>query len=278
MDNAEDSRNNSLKDVQEVHMGDGKKHPRIALQLYTIREPAKKDLNAALKRARDTGFEFVQWSGMPELPAPEIRAALDAAGLKAIAGHYSVEAFEKDFDAAVTYWKTIGAKDVAPGGMMDDCRADLAAWLRGAARLDALGAKLNAVDMRLSYHNHAAELEKFPGDSRAKLDVLYESTSPKNLYCEFDTAWIHEGGADTAGYLRKYKGRCPVIHVKDVARDSKPGEHKFCPLGKGVMPWDEIFGAAEGSDVQWYVYEQDTCEGDPFDSVRISYDFLRHYV
>ncbi len=259
-------------------MSNGKPHPRIALQLYTLRDPAKKDLNGTLKRARDIGFEFVQWSGMPELPAAEIRAALDAAGLKAIAGHDSVEKFEKDFDAAVAYWKTIGAKDVAPGGMMNDCKADLQAWLRGAARLDALGAKLNAADMRLSYHNHNFELEKFPDDPRPKLDILYEATSPKNLFCEFDTAWIHEGGADTVHYLRRYKDRCPVIHVKDVAKDSKPGKHKFCPLGKGVMHWDEIFAVSEEVGVEWYVYEQDNCDGDPFDSVRISYEFLQHSI
>lgn len=259
-------------------MSNGKPHPRIALQLYTLRDPAKKDLAGALKRAREIGFEFVQWSGMPDLTAEQIRAALDQAGLKAIAGHTDVERLEKDFEGSVKFWQTIGAKDIAPGGMMSDCTANLEAWKRGAARLDALGAKLNGVGMRLSYHNHAAELAKFPEDPRTKLDILYESTSPKNLYCEFDTAWLHEGGVDTVAYLRKYKDRCPVIHVKDVAKDSTRIRAKFCPLGKGVLPWDGIFAAAEEAHVEWYVYEQDNCEGDVFGSVRISYDFLRQNI
>ena len=51
----------------------------IALQLYTMREPAKTDLAGMLKRVREMGWEYVQWSGMPSLPAHQIRAALDAA-------------------------------------------------------------------------------------------------------------------------------------------------------------------------------------------------------
>ena len=55
----------------------------MALQLYTLRDPAKKDLTGTLKKVREMGWEYVQWSGMPNLPAEKIRAELDAAGLKA---------------------------------------------------------------------------------------------------------------------------------------------------------------------------------------------------
>ena len=46
---------------------------RMALQLYTMREPARKDLSGTLKKVREMGWEYVQWSGMPNLPAEEIR-------------------------------------------------------------------------------------------------------------------------------------------------------------------------------------------------------------
>ena len=59
----------------------------IALQLYTMREPAAKDLAGTLARVRDMGWTHVQWSGMPNIPAAEIRAALDAADLDIVACH-----------------------------------------------------------------------------------------------------------------------------------------------------------------------------------------------
>jgi len=250
----------------------------IALQLYTMREPARQDLEGTLKRVRDIGWEYVQWSGMPDLPAEQIRKALNAAGLKAIAAHCSVESFENDFEGAVRFWKTVGALDVAPGGMMADCRETLDAWLRGAKRLDTLGARLRAVGMRLSYHNHASEFEKFEGDPRCALDILYEETQAANLFAEFDTAWVQVGGADLAAYLRKYKGRCPVIHVKDLAAERRQDRVWFPPLGQGVLDWPTIFNAAREAGVEWYVYEQDTCDGDPINAARISLEFLTTHV
>jgi len=254
--------------------GEPKAQGGIALQLYTMRAPAKEDLPGTLAKIREMGWEYVQWSGMPNLPAEKIREALDAAGLKAIAAHVGVEAFEKDFDESVRFWKTVGATDVAPGGMMRDCRDTLEGWLRGAKRLDALGARLRAVGMRLSYHNHSFEFEQFPGDPRAKLDILMEATGPENLNAELDTAWVFHGGADPAAYIRKYKGRCPVIHVKDIVPTNEGRKFQFKPLGQGALNWQEIFAAGRESGVEWYVYEQDAGEGSPFDYARASYEFL----
>jgi len=246
----------------------------IALQLYTMREPAKTDLAGMLKRVREMGWEYVQWSGMPSLPAHQIRAALDAAGLKAISAHVGIEAFEKDFPAEVLFWNIVGVKNLGPGGMMNDCKDSLDAWMRGAKRLDAVGAKLRGVGIRLSYHNHASEFEKFEGDPRAKLDILMAETDPANLFAELDLAWVQVGGANPAEYIGKYANRCPVIHVKDLADKKKLGKVYFTPLGKGVLDWPEIFKATRESGVEWYVYEQDTCV-DPFEDAKVSYEFLK---
>ncbi len=255
------------------------KKPGIAIILYTVREPAKDNLADTLKRVRDAGFEYVQWSGMPDLPAEEIRAALDVAGLKAIAAHCGVEPFEQDFEKQVAFWRTVGVRDVAPGGMMGDCRDSLAAWLRGALRLDTLGAKLRDVGMRLSYHNHDWEFESFPEDPRPKLDILYDATGAANLFVELDTCWAQVGGVDPAAYIRKYTHRCPLIHVKDMrAERNDKGRPIFVPLGDGVLDWEAIFAAASESGVEWCIYEQDSHEGDLFECVRKSYRFMEKYL
>ena len=95
---------------------------KMALQLYTLRDPAKKDLTDTLKKVRAMGWEYVQWSGMPNLPAEKIRAELDAAGLKAVAAHVGMEPFEKDFDTNAKFWKTVGITDLAPGSDVEHCQ------------------------------------------------------------------------------------------------------------------------------------------------------------
>lgn len=250
----------------------------LALQLYTLRDPAKKDLADTLKKVREMGWEYVQWSGMPALPAERIREALDTAGLKAMSAHVGIEPFEKDFDRNVGFWKTVGVKNLAPGGMMNDCKATLKDWLNGARRLDELGARLRAIGLRLSYHNHAFEFEKFPDDHRHKLDILMASTQPANLGAELDLAWAYVGGVDPAACIRAYKGRCPVIHAKDVVRAQGARKQAFKPLGQGELNWPEIFAAGDASGVEWYVYEQDSGEGSPFDYTLASYQFLAKHM
>ncbi len=248
------------------------------MQLYTLRDPAKKDLDDTLKKAREMGWEFVQWSGMPALPAEKIRAALDAAGLKAIAAHTTLEPFETDFETNLKFWKTVGVTDLAPGGMMNDCKANLKAWLNGARRLDALGARLHEAGLRLSYHNHSFEFQKFPDDQRRKLDILMESTKPQNLNAELDLAWAFVAGVDPAAYVRKYTGRCPLVHAKDVIKAKNGRKQEFKPLGQGELNWDDIFAAGDQAGIEWYIYEQDSGEGSPFDFAHASYEFLRKHV
>lgn len=251
----------------------------IALQLFTLRDAGAADLPGTLRRCREMGFDFVQWSGMPELTAAELRAVLDETGVKAVAGHDSIEAFEQDFDGRVAYWEALGTPDVAPGGMMGDCQGSLDAWFAGCARINTIGQRLAQAGMRLSYHNHAFELETFEGDPRAKLDILYEETDPEALFAELDTAWLHIGGVDPAEYIRKYAFRCPVIHVKDVAAEPREdGGPQFTALGDGVLDWDGIFDACEEAGVEWCIYEQDNTAGDIFEDAAKSYAFLEERV
>jgi len=251
---------------------------RMALQLYTLRDPAKKDLADTLKKVREMGWEYVQWSGMPDLSADKIRAALDTAGLKAIGAHIAIEPFESDFETNVKFWKTVGVTDLAPGGMMNDCKATLKDWLNGARRLDELGARLRKTGLRLSYHNHSFEFEKFPDDDRRKLDILMQSTRPENLNAELDLAWAYVAGVDPAAYIRKYTGRCPLVHAKDVVRAKNGKKQQFKPLGQGELNWPDIFAAGDESAIEWYIYEQDSGEGSPFDFTQASYEFLRKHM
>ena len=250
--------------------------PKIAMQLYTLREPAKKDLAGTLKKVREMGWEYVQWSGMPSLPAEQIRAALDEAGLEAISCHCGVEAFEKAFEKEVAFWKTVGVTYAGPGGMMGDCRDSLDAWIRGAKRLDAVGAKMREHGLRLIYHNHAGEFEKFEGDDRTKEAILADETSPENLLLELDLAWVYVGGVDPAESIRQFSGRVDHVHAKDVfVTKGKKKRHLFTPLGRGELDWDEIFKAGRQAGIKWYTYEQDSGVGDPFEYSAESYEFLR---
>ena len=44
----------------------------------------------------------------------------------------------------------------------------------------------------------------------------------------------------------------------------------FGEVGEGILDWPAIFEAAQKANVLHYVVEQDSCPGDPFDSIAVS--------
>ncbi len=252
---------------------------KIALQLFTVRDAAQEHLTDTLLRVRDSGFTHVQWSGMPEMPGDAIREALSGAGLTAMAGHTSVEAFEADYDGMLRHWQAVGVPHLATGSMMPECRDRYADWLQGAARLDTLGARLAQDGITWSYHNHDFELACFPDVWEAKLDLLYQYTSLLHVKAELDVAWLALGGVAPQTYLQRYAGRCPVIHLKDALLNRHEGDAPvFTALGDGDLQWDDIMQAVACAGVEWCVYEQDTTRGDIWEDVQRSRAFLEQYV
>ena len=246
----------------------------IAINLYTVREPAQADWREALKRVRDCGFECVQWSGMPELPADEILDGLQQAGLRVVSAHCAVEPWEADFDAELDFYRALGITDLAVSTMMDDCRDTRVAFLVGAERLNVLGARMLSHHIRLSYHTHDWDFEWYAGDRQTRAALLLESVHVENLTMELDVAWAQVAGEDPATVLRRYPRRCPLVHVKDFVWNRAGDKPTFVPLGKGIVDWDEVLEASQAACTDWLIYEQDSHEKDVWDNVRASYRFL----
>ena len=106
--------------------------------------------------------------------------------------------------------------------------------------------------------------------------MLYRVIPAELLQTEIDTCWVNVAGEDPAAYVRKYKGRAPVVHLKDFYlsnRDSKSDAPFYELIGLTRRPagrmclnsgrWDmecrtsEILKASEDAGAQWVVVEQD---------------------
>ena len=61
-----------------------------------------------------------------------------------------------------------------------------------------------------------------------------------------------------------------------VNRDRQPF---ITEVGNGNMDFDKIIKTAEKTGVKYYVVEQDTCPGDPFESVKMSSEYIHaHFM
>ena len=46
-------------------------------------------------------------------------------------------------------------------------------------------------------------------------------------------------------------------------------------VGEGNLDWDEIIAACDEAGAKWALVEQDICQRDPFESIKMSYDYLK---
>ena len=250
-------------------------HPVLAAQLYTVRDHMKtaSDFAATVKMVAAIGYKVVQVSGIGPISDADVKAALDDAGLACCITHVRLPWpwHAERVDAIIAQHKLWDCKNVAVGSMPDQYRADEAGFRRFCAEADAIGRKIYEAGLTFSYHNHSFEFVHF--GKRTGLDLLYEETDPRYVQAELDTYWVQHGGGDPAAWIKKLKNRMPVVHFKDLVILN--GQPTMAEIGEGNLNWPAIIAACKEANVEWYAIEQDVCQRDPFESLKISYDNLR---
>jgi len=245
----------------------------VGAQMYTVRDfcTTATDTAAAMQRLMVNGYRAVQISGVRIDDARELRKMLDDNGLVCAATHVATGKFQTDLNWVVDYHKTLGCKHSAVGGMPGEYRNG-DGFVRFAKEFSEIARKLKKQGLTFSYHNHSFELEKFNG--RTGLDILMEESNPKVFMMEIDTYWIQHGGGDPAAWIGKARGRIPLLHLKDMTVRTGKGPI-MAEVGEGNLNWKKILAAAKKAGVKWYLVEQDTCERDPFESLKRSLDNLK---
>lgn len=246
---------------------------QVAAQLYTVRDHLKTaaDIAASLKKIKKIGYPAVQLSGLGPVPDEDVAKMLEGEGLICCATHEDGAQILSDPKGVVAKLRKFDCKYTSypyPSIKLDSLH-DVKSL---AKQLDAAGKVMYDAGVILTYHNHSIEFRRF--DGKLTLDVLYAETDPKYLQGEIDTYWVQHGGGDSEDWIRKLKGRSPLLHMKDygINAERKP---TFFEIGYGNLDWKKIVAAADDAGCLWYIVEQDTCAGDPFDSLKMSFDYIR---
>jgi sugar phosphate isomerase/epimerase len=97
---------------------------------------------------------------------------------------------------------------------------------------------------------------------------------------EFDIMWSRVGGVDPVSIFNKYKGRVPLVHMKNVSAkvgpqfNEKVPKEDFQEVGKGVIDIPAVMKAAAKAGSKHFIVEQDQTPGNPLESLKGSYEYL----
>jgi len=227
--------------------------PNVALQLYTVRDFTANDLPGTLRQIKEMGYDAVELAGTYGLETSDFRKLLDEAGLAAVSAHVNLSEFEADAVCTAASYKALGCSLVSIPWMSMEA-------LPGGENFDAAKAIMTKAaeackenGLILGYHNHEFEFKTLPCGTYV-LDALFDAT-PGILQAQIDTGWVMAAGLDPVEYVKKYSGRCPSVHLKDIAKVGEKFEDR--PVGKGAQDIPAVTKAAVESGAYIMVVELD---------------------
>lgn len=243
----------------------------IALQLYSVRDDMEADFAGTLKKVKSFGYDGVEFAGLFGHSADEVKKMCADAGVTPISAHVPYDELKKGDETFKTYAE-IGCKYIVIPWINAEYLAGGEKNAEFYENVKKFGELANKYGMKLCYHNHDFEFEKFDGEY--KIDLLYKAISPELLSTQLDTCWVNVGGEDPAEFVRKYNGRIEIVHLKDFAgtkggnmyaligndeskKKEASGTFEFRPVGSGLQNFSAILEACKDVNAKWVVVEQD---------------------
>ena len=221
---------------------------RCALQLYSVRGEAARDLAGTIDQVGRLGLDGVELAGLHGHEASRVREWLDAAGLEVAGMHVGLDELEADPRPLYRDAEALAASVLVVGWL--PASLESAVTRSYVERLDRTSRAAREEGLRLAFHTHDAELG-VADDGSVLLDRLVADAPQLELELDLGWAWI--AARDPGEVLASLGPRCRVVHVKDFA--DRGDRTSFTSVGEGAVPFDDALAAAR--DVEWLVAEQD---------------------
>jgi sugar phosphate isomerase/epimerase len=265
-----------LASVTRVHAlgtgADGQRKPRrVGLQLYSLRDDARRNLEATIESIAVTGYDDVELLGSMNnfgMAPATLRAILDRNGLRAPSTHVDGSALDDlphQLDDAATLgheYLTVASLPITKSAKLDDYR-------RWADKLNEAGRTARERGVWVAFHNHADDFVVI--DGQVAYDVFAERTDPAVVRLQLDTGNIAMAGHDPLKYMKRFGDRYWLFHIKDVPQLRAKSDTE---LGKGIIDFRKLLASIERIDEKHLFVEQETYPGTPLESVRRDFLYL----
>ena len=274
------SRRSFLAASAAVAAVEAKQLKGFGAQLYSLRSIINENPLEVLQGLAAAGYTEAE---VIRANMDKIWDALKQTKLKPVSLHIDTQMFTKDIDKlnpTLDDAKKRGFSYVVCPYIAPADRGGVEVIKKLADTLNKAGERCRAAGINLCYHNHAFEFEPVAGGGNL-LDVLMKNTDPKLVGLELDIMWAKVGGVEPVKVFEQYKGRIPLVHMKNVKGGIGPQYNERVPkeafeeVGKGVIAIGPVLVAAQKAGTKHFFVEQDQTPGNPLDSLRGSATYLK---
>lgn len=249
----------------------GRRLSSVGVQLYSLRDDARRDLERTLADIAAIGYKDVELLGSMNnfgMAPARLRQVLDRNGLRASSTHVGGDALD-DLERQLDEAQTLGHRYLTVASLPIQGQRTPDDYSRWADKLNAAGERALARGIHVGFHNHANDHAVV--DGVVLYDVLVARTDPSLVRLQLDTGNTAMAGRDPLDYMQRYGPRYWLFHIKDVPR---LGATHDTELGQGVVDLKRLLASIDRIDEKLLYVEQETYPGAPLESVRRDYGYI----
>lgn len=247
----------------------GKKVKNTGVQLYTFRQDMLADAKGTLQRIASLGIKQIESAGSEKgyyygLSPQEMKQTCDGLGMTLRSGHVHIDdKWKQTMDEAVESGQEyIICSTMPTDGQTTDN------YKKVAETFNKAGEACRKLNLKFGYHNHAYEFDNDKG--QVLYDVLLDNTDPAFVNMEMDLGWVIVAGKNPLDYFKKYKGRFPLWHLKDMNMAKKQSTE----FGKGGLDIMQMLKHSKEAGMKYFFIEQEEYANNPFESMKQNMNYL----
>lgn len=185
---------------------------QVALQLYSLRNEMPNDPAKYLQKVSSWGIHALEGGGGYGLSDAEYQDLLRKNNLSIVGVGADYNQLTKTLQPIIEEAKKYGAKYVtcywiphADGPIsLDEIKISTALF-------NQVGKELKEHNLTFLYHPHGYEFG--PNGKGVVMDYMLENA--EDFAFNMDVFWVKMGGGDPLKIMKKYKGKFPMLHLKD---------------------------------------------------------------
>lgn len=247
---------------------------KFAAQMYSVRKAFEKDCEGTIKKLKEIGFDYVQVDGMRGHDEKLVAEMLVKYDLKPVGLHIKHDRFFNDLDGIIEEAYLFGCKTIYDK-YIDDEEQNEEGYIATKKVLIEAARKLSPLGFRIGVHNPEYDYNN-KVNGRKVLDYITDPVDGICIYAEPDTYWMSVAEENPVESIKKYSGRMPLIHCKDIdlSLDLNDMDANLREVGSGDVDFKSILKYGIENGVEYFCIEQDSSKGDMFESLKMGLDHL----